>query len=29
MHATLVSGLLAILVFLVLVAVKPGKSLFD
>ena len=29
MHATLLSGILSILVFLVIVAVKPGKSLFD
>ena len=29
MHATLITGVLSIVVFLVLVAVKPGKSLFD
>ena len=29
MHATLITGIISILVFLVLVAVKPGKSLFD
>ena len=29
MHATLISGILSIIVFLVLVAIKPGKSLFD
>ena len=29
MHATLISGIIAVLVFLAIVAVKPGKSLFD
>ena len=29
MHATLLSGMLSILVFLVIVAINPGKSLFD
>ena len=29
MHATLITGIITVLVFLAIVAVKPGKSLFD
>ena len=29
MHATLITGIITVLVFLVIAAAKPGKSLFD